>query len=111
MHGEELQVDRAPMPVIMANARDQGADGSLYAELFVEFTRQSLFRALAGLNLAAGKFPLERHGLIGASLADKKFATSHNQCGRNKAERWTGRAWIGVRLSFFHDSSVNAPKG
>ena len=38
------------------------ADGGLDAELFRQFAGQRLLRALAGLDLAAGKLPLQAMG-------------------------------------------------
>jgi hypothetical protein len=46
------------MAVVVANVRDQGANGGLYAQLFVQLAGQRLLRALARLDLAAGKLPL-----------------------------------------------------
>ena len=41
------------------------------AELFFELARQRRDRRLAGLDLAAGEFPEQRHRLIGASLGQE----------------------------------------
>jgi len=38
-----------------------------------------LFGAFALLDFAAGEFPLERHGLIGATLADQDETVANQQ--------------------------------
>ena len=70
---------------------------ALNAELFVQFAGQRLLGAFAGLDLAAGKLPQQRHRLIGTALADQNFAAAHNQRRRHKAQRGTGRPRIGFR--------------
>ena len=66
MNGVELQVHGAAMAVVVADAGNERADGGLDAELFVQLTGQRQFRAFACLDFAAGKFPLQGHGLVGA---------------------------------------------
>ena len=66
MNGVELQVHGAAMAVVVADAGNERADGGLYAELFIQFTGQRQFRAFTCLDFAAGKFPLQGHGLVGA---------------------------------------------
>jgi hypothetical protein len=72
--GEELDLDGAAVAVGVPDGRDVGADDGCNAEFLAEFAGQSLFGAFAGLDLAAGELPLERHGLIGAALADEDLA-------------------------------------
>jgi len=47
------------------------ADVGGAAELFVELARQCSDGRLAGLDLAAGEFPEQRHRLIGAALGEE----------------------------------------
>ena len=102
VHREELQVDCAAMAVIVANVRDAAADGGLDAKFLVQFAGQGLFGAFARLNLAAGKL---------AALPNQDLGAAHNQCGRDKSQRGTGGARIGIRQCVFHTSIVNAPSG
>ena len=111
MDGEELQIDGATMAIIMANAGDTGADGSLDAQFFVQFAGQGLLRALAGLDLAAGKLPHQGHGLIGTALADEDLTVTYDECRRYKTKGWTGGSSIGFRLVLFHGPSLLAVNG
>ncbi len=73
---EELQVDRASVPVFMADAGHAATDGCGDAELFVQLANQRLFGGLPGLNLASGKLPFEAHRLVGTALTDKHFGVA-----------------------------------
>jgi hypothetical protein len=66
------------------------------ADFFVQLACQSLLRGFSGLNLSAGKLPLQRHRLIWTALADQDLAATHNQRSHNEAERWTSgpSVWI-----------------
>jgi hypothetical protein len=55
----------------MADVGNARADFGADAEFFLEFAGKSLFGGFALLNFAARKLPLERHGLVGAALADE----------------------------------------
>jgi hypothetical protein len=93
----------------MADASDAGADGGAYAEFLLQLAGQRLFGTLAGLDFAAGKLPLMRHGLFGPALTDEHFATAHNERGSHKTECWATGPIVGACLNFLHSSSVNAP--
>ena len=88
---EELQIDRGAVPVTMAKAGDVAADRGVNAKLFVEFTGEGDFRRLTGFDLAAGKLPLQAHGLVGPPLADEHLARAGNlftqdECSHNVAD-------------------------
>jgi hypothetical protein len=109
MHGKELQVDSAAMAVVVADVGDVGANGCANPQFLIQFAGQRLLRALAGLDLAAGKLPQQRHRLIGTALADQHQAITNDQGRRHKAQRRTGRPRIIIRLSFSHTFSLIAP--
>src|ERR1035441_169929 len=48
------------------------ARGARDAEFLLQFARQRLFRALAGLHLAAGELPLQRMRLLGHALSHQR---------------------------------------
>jgi hypothetical protein len=107
-HGEELQIDGAPMAVIMSNVGYARTDSGANAELFLQFTDQCLLGTFAWFNLPAGKLPLQRHGLVGAALADEHQAIPNQQACNHEPKRGAGRARVGNRPRLFHSSSVNA---
>ena len=109
MHREELQVDGASMAVVVANVGDAGSDFGGDAELFIELACQRLLRAFAGLDLAAGKLPLQGHGLVGPALADQHFAAADDERGRHKTKGGSGRPRVGF-LALFHPFSVIATR-
>ena len=111
VHREKLQVDGAAMTIIMPNVRDARRRSGVNAQFLVEFAGQRLLRALARLDLAPGKLPLQRHRLVGTALANQNFAALHDQRGRNKTKGGLGRPGLGVRLAVFHTSSVIALRG
>ena len=82
--GEKLQVDGAAVAVVMADVGDARADFCVDSEFFLEFASKGLFRAFAMLDFAAGKLPLQRHRLIGASLADQDSSVANQQPCDNK---------------------------
>ncbi len=87
--GEELQIDGAAVAVVVADMGDFVADGGVDTEFFVELAGESFFGAFAGLNFAAGKLPLEGHGLIGSTLADEHFiAAEHESCYDEAQPSW-----------------------
>src|SRR5262249_37354312 len=49
-------------------------DGDLDAELFLYFAAQGFVGRFAGLDLAAGKLPVERHRLVFATLGEQNAA-------------------------------------
>jgi hypothetical protein len=80
--GEELEVDGSSVAIGVADANDVGTDLGADAELLVELAGEGLLRGLAGLYFSAGELPLERHGLVGASLTDKDGVCAQNEgCG------------------------------
>jgi len=80
----------------------------LNTKLFIQFAGKRLFRALAGLDLAAGELPLQRHGLIRTALTDEDFAAAHDERSRNKTKGGADGPGVGIWRGFFHNSSVNA---
>ncbi len=70
---EELQVNRAPVAVFVANPGHAPADSRGDAELLVELPRERLFSGLPGLDLAPRELPFEAHRLVGTALTDKHF--------------------------------------
>ena len=70
---EELQVDRTPVAVLMADAGHAAPNRCGNAKLLVKLADQRLFGGLPGLNLASGKLPFQAHRLVGAALADQHF--------------------------------------
>ncbi len=82
MDGEELQIDSTSAAVGMSKLHDARPDGSVDAEFFFQFPFQSLLRAFAGFDLAAGEFPFEGHGLVGAALTDEHLPIAEDKgCG------------------------------
>lgn len=104
---EELQVDGAPVAVVVPNMGDAGTYCGVNAEFFLEFAGKRLLWAFALLYFPARKFPLERHGLVGTPLADQHLAVSHQKPCDNETERRPRWARIGLVLRLFHPSSVN----
>ena len=71
---EELQVDGAPIAVLMADAGDAAPNGGGDPQLLVELARERLLGGLASLDLAPGELPLEAHRLVGPALADQHLS-------------------------------------
>ncbi len=90
--GEELQIDRAAVAVVVSDMSDADADGSADAEFFVELAAEGFFRGLARFDFAAGELPLEAHGLIRTALADEHFAAAQDQRGHHVADGPVGVA-------------------
>ncbi len=88
-HGKELQVDGAAMAVVVADVGDVRADFGADAEFFLEFARERLLGAFAVFDLAAGKLPLQGHGLVGSSLANQDQAITNQKARHHKTERGT----------------------
>ena len=104
--GEELEVDGAAVAVVVAEMGDAGADGGFDGQFLAQLAGQGLLGGLAGFDLAAGEFPLQGHGLIGAALADKDLAAADDERCNDKAERGPGRLGAGQLLASFHTVSV-----
>jgi len=108
VHREELQIDSAAVTVVMADSGDARANGGGYAELLVQLAGKGLLGTFTGLDLAAGKLPLQRHGLFRTALTDQHLACAHNERSSHKTEGWATGPIVGVCLNFLHSSSVNA---
>src|SRR5262249_9815428 len=63
--------------VVVPDGGDLAPDRRPNTQLFFQLALQSLLRFFARLDLAAGKLPLERHGLMPGALADQDFAVAH----------------------------------
>ena len=107
-HGEELQVDGAAVAIVVADVGNTGSDFCEDAQFFLEFAGESLFRTFALFYFPAGKLPLQRHWLVGATLADQDHSIANQQTCYNEAESGTRWARVGNGLRFFHAFSVNA---
>lgn len=90
--GEELEIDGAAVAVVVADVGDEGADGGVDAEFFVELAAEGLLGGFSGLDFASGKLPLEAHGLIGAALTDENGVSTQDQRGRHIADGLVGVA-------------------
>lgn len=65
----------------MDDASDLGAHIGDDPELFFQLTPHGIAWLFAIFHLAAGKFPLQRHGLVPRPLAGQNQVVFHNQCG------------------------------
>jgi hypothetical protein len=83
---KELQVYRTAVSIVVPDTGDALADFGGDAELFIEFAGQGFFRTLAGLDLAAGKLPLQGHRLVWAALADQDLIAAQHQCRYDQAQ-------------------------
>jgi len=106
--GEELEIDGAAVAVVVADVGDPGADLSGDTELLIELAGEGLLGTFAGLDLAAGKLPLQGHGLVGAPLADEHLAGPDHQSGCHQTKRRRSGPGLGVWLTVFHTLSVIA---
>jgi hypothetical protein len=70
MNGEELQIHRPAVTIVVPDVRDVAPDSGCNSQLFVQFARQGLFGGFAVLNLSPRELPLQSHRLIGAALAN-----------------------------------------
>ena len=73
IHAEEPQFHAAAILVGVNKTRDLLADLGIDAEFFFEFALEGGDRLFAGLDLSAGKLPLQRKRLIFAALADEQL--------------------------------------
>ena len=76
VYHEELKVDGGAVAIAMADLRNPAADDGMDAEFLLELTGEGLLGGLAGLDLAAGKLPLEAHRLVWTALADENFGAA-----------------------------------
>src|SRR5438067_11910471 len=108
----EMQFDRTAAAVLMANARDFRTNRRIDSKFFVKFTNQSINRIFTWLELASGKFSLQRHRLIFGALANQELALASNQrstplpdfrprrvaCGQARGSALAFCAFIGWQL-------------
>ena len=87
-HYEETKFDHAAVRIFVLDARDFVADGCQNPEFFFQFPAQSVARLLSFFNLSAGKFPLQRHGLMTRALAHQQFAVFHDQGCHDALHTW-----------------------
>ena len=59
--------------ITMAGAKNFLADGGIDAQFLAKFARQRLGGRFAGLDFAAGKFPLQCVRIVAPPLANQKF--------------------------------------
>ena len=78
-HHEKLKIDGAPIPIFVPNSRHPPTDDCGNPQLFVQLTRQRILGALSRLDLASGKLPLQRHGLVAGALADQNLLVFEDQ--------------------------------
>src|SRR5258706_6449563 len=76
---KELQLHTMATAIAMPHPRHLVADAGGDAELFLKFAHERLPRALAALDLAAGKLPFERHRLVLGALADEQLVVAHHE--------------------------------
>ena len=60
--------------VVVREAREGAKNGDFATEFFAELAGESGFGGLAGLDLAAGKFPFEREVFVRRALRDEHAA-------------------------------------
>ncbi len=93
--GEKLNVHRAAVSIVVSNVSDQRADDGLDAQLLIQLSSQGCFGSFAGLDLSAGKLPLEGHGLLRAALADEHVRAAQHE-GRNHETERSDTRWSGI---------------
>src|SRR5208337_4985912 len=74
----EVQLYGIAVLILMRKLRDLCTDLGVYSELFFQLAVQRRGGLLAGFDLAAGKFPLEREGLIFDPLAAEHLASAQD---------------------------------
>lgn len=72
-YGEELQVNRAAVPVTVPQLRNPRPDLGRNPKLLVQLAGESLLGGFARLNLAAGELPFQSHRLVCTALAHQNF--------------------------------------
>lgn len=108
--GEELQINCAAVPVIVANADYGMAYDGVNAQFFLKLAGQRLLRALTIFDFPAGEFPFKRHHLVRAPLTNENLAVTNDKSGRYKPKRRTRLMRRRGRLGV-HRSSVTPLKG
>jgi hypothetical protein len=68
----------------VADARNLVSDDSTDPQLFFQFAEEGVAGLLALFDLAPGKLPFERHGLVARALTDKHLTTLPDE-GRDYA--------------------------
>ena len=79
----EVELNRVAAAIRVPDHRNPRADGRRDAQFFFQLPAQRVLEFLIGLDLSAGKFPLEGHGLVSGALADQDLLLPHNQRGHN----------------------------
>jgi hypothetical protein len=88
---KKLQIDRTSAAVRMARVRHPVPDIRGDAQLLIQLTPQSLFRAFAVLDLPSGKLPFQTHRLIRPPLTNQYCLLPQDQCGHHQPN------YLGVR--------------
>src|SRR5437879_5095282 len=88
----------------MANACDFFTDPRINPQLFIEFAAQRVPRLLAFFDLAAGKLPFQRHGLMPRPLAHQNFVILQNQSRNHAFHR---RSYSRGKEKSFQDQAVD----
>jgi len=78
--------------VVVRETREGADEGDVAAEFFAQLAEEGGLRGLAGLDLAAGKFPLEGKVLVSGSLGDQHATGGVLDDG---ADDGNGREWKG----------------
>ena len=113
--GVEQQQQRAAAARGLFVARDLLADDGLDAEFFAQLASESLFGGLAGLDLAAGKLPLQRMAVAGHALANQQQPVPVEDSGDHNERaihKQADREWdMAARPSLPFHSNIEAPVG
>src|SRR5277367_5708884 len=106
LDGKELQVNRAAIAVGVAHVGYERADCCPDAKLFFKLADERFFCTLTRFHFAAGKLPLEGHGLVGAALANKDFVAAKYERGNNIAHGFGFRSadFLGFDILHAHTS-------
>jgi hypothetical protein len=107
-HHKKLQVNRAAVPVIMADVRHPGPHLGGDTYLLLQLSYEGLLGALPRLDLAPREFPLQCHRLVRTALTNQHFPTPHNERSGNKPQCSQRRFWLAVFSRLIHVPSVPA---
>ena len=104
-HLEEDQQDGITAGILVRKATDLPTDLGVQVQLFAQLTPQASGQLLAILNLAAGKLPLQRQELVGATPTDEELLAAHNQSYCDCAHADSAEA-AGLPRAFAHSRQV-----
>src|SRR5512146_1903452 len=76
---EKVQLNSVSVAVGVSDGGDFRTDACVDSQLFFQFPFQRGLRFLAGLDLAPGKLPLQRHWLILGALTDQHLGAANDQ--------------------------------